>query len=375
MASESPAQRVAGQRMEGAATRRRWLWTVAAMLSAGVVLAGALGGCRTIGYYAHIAHGHAGLTTARQPIARLVADTSTDPQLRDMLAEVLSAREFAADHLHLPRNRSYTYYVELGRPYVSWNVMAAPEFSIEPLLHCFPFAGCVPYRGWFSPERAQRYADSLQARGYETFVSGVPAYSTLGWFADPVVSSMLRRGRDALIGTVFHELTHEKLYVPGDTAFNESLATFVEQQGLREWMALQGREYSARPDYRPFIASVLALRERLGAIYAQPLNEAAMREAKHAEIEAFRALYRQWRAQEGQGLAGFDDWVDAPIDNAKLLPFGLYDQWVPAFETVFKAVRGDWPRFHQRAAELASLAPEQRRLALDALIRAGADGT
>jgi predicted aminopeptidase len=347
--------------------RPRLVGIVVALLAiTGVVLM--LGGCRTIGYYAHLARGHAELTLQRQPIERVIADPDTDPVLRDTLAELRRARVFASENLQLPDNRSYTHYVELDRPSVSWNVMAAPEFSIEPLLHCFPFAGCVPYRGWFSVERARAYAQTLQADGYETHVSGVPAYSTLGWFADPVVSSMLRGGRAALIGTVFHELTHQKLYVRGDTAFNESLATFVEQQGLREWQARQPGVMAARPDYRPVIEMVLRLRERLGAIYAQPLAEAAMRAAKAAEIEAFRIEYRHWRNANGREWSGYDSWVEAPIDNAKLLPFGLYDQWVPAFEALFEQVDGDWQRFHARAGELARLPPADRQQQLSGLL-------
>jgi predicted aminopeptidase len=354
---------VAGRR---AAPRRRRLFGAAGLLLAlGLMLA--LGGCRTLGYYAHLACGHAELVTQRQPIERLIADPDTEPALRETLAEVLQARRFAVERLQLPDNRSYTYYVQLDRPFVNWNVMAAPEFSIEPLLHCFPFAGCVPYRGWFSLERAQDDAQRLQDKGYETHVGGVPAYSTLGWFADPLVSSMLRAGREALIGTVFHELTHQKLYLPGDAAFNESLATFVEQQGLREWRARQQSLPTPRPDYRPVIERILALRERLGALYAQPLNEPAMRAAKAAEIEAFRVDYRRWRSGEGQDRPAYDGWVEAPIDNAKLLPFGVYDQWVPAFEALFAAVDGDWERFHAQAAELARLPAEQRRARLSAL--------
>lgn len=343
--------------------RRRRILGVLAVVAVAVMLA-AISGCRTLAYYAHVARGHSELMLRRQPVPSLLADPSTDPSLRDTLAEVLQARVFASERLMLPHNRSYTYYVALDRPYVSWNVMAAPEFSVEPLLHCFPFAGCVPYRGWFSEQHARADAARLREHGYETHVSGVPAYSTLGWFADPVVSSMLRAGREQVIGTVFHELAHEKLYLPGDTAFNESYATFVEQQGLREWLHQQGRDRLPRPDYRPVIRMVLALRERLASIYAQPLRDEAMREAKAAAIAAFRMMYRDWRAGEGADRPAYDRWVEAPIDNAKLLPFGLYDHWVPAFEALFAEVDGDWAAFHARAAEIARLDTAERRAEL-----------
>jgi predicted aminopeptidase len=332
------------------------------------VLAALTSGCQTLGYVSHVARGHTELLAARQPIAAAVEDPAHPPQVRVQLAELQEARQFATEQLRLPANRSYTHYVALDRPYVSWSVMAAPELSLQPLLHCFPFAGCVPYRGYFQRERAEAYASSLQRRGYETYIGGTPAYSTLGWFADPVVSSMVRQHADALIGTVFHELTHQKHYVRGDTAFNESLATFVEQQGLREWRALRGGDTMATPpDYRPVIERVLALREALRVVYASDRSDDDKRRARVAAIDAFRADYAVWRAGDGRDRPAWDAWVAAPIDNAKLLPFGLYDQWVPAFEAVFDEVEGNWSRFHAKAAVLAAMPAPQRAEWLGAL--------
>jgi predicted aminopeptidase len=329
------------------------------------LLATLASGCQSLGYYAHVARGHAALTAARQPIARVVADPAQPPQVREQLAELVEARRFATERLQLPDNRSYRHYVALERPYVSWNVLATPELSLKPLLHCFPFAGCVPYRGWFEPERAEAYAARLRREGYETHVAGTPAYSTLGWFADPVVSTMLRPQPEALIGTVFHELTHQKLYLRGDAVFNESLAAFVEQQGLREWRARQGRGMlMAAPDYRPVVERVMALRERLEQVYAGPGDADAKRSAKAAAIDGFRADYARWRGGEGRDRSAYDAWVAEPIDNAKLLPFGLYDTWVPAFEVLFADSGEDWSRFHAAAAELAGLPAGDRRRAL-----------
>jgi predicted aminopeptidase len=345
----------------------RLLWIAA--------LAALTSGCQTLGYLGHVARGHTELIAARQPIAVAIEDPAHPHAVRVQLAELERAREFATAHLRLPDNRSYTHYVALDRPYVSWSVMAAPELSLQPLLHCFPFAGCVPYRGYFRRERAEAYARSLQRRGYETHVAGTPAYSTLGWFADPVVSSMLRQHPDALIGTVFHELTHQKRYVRGDTAFNESLATFVERQGLHEWRALQGGEPMAPPpDYRPVIERVLALRETLRTVYASEQPDDDKRRARAAAISAFRVDYAQWRAGEGSDRPAWDAWVAAPIDNAKLLPFGLYDQWVPAFEALFDDAGGDWARFHAATAVLAQLPAVARAERLDALSRLAASG-
>lgn len=327
-------------------------------------------GCQTLGYYSHIARGHTALMSQRQPIARLIADPATDPALRARLDTVQRARAFASDRLGLPRNRSYTDYVRLEAPFVTWNVFAAPEFSVEPLLHCFPIAGCVAYRGYFERERAEREAARIRADGYETYIGGVSAYSTLGWYADPVLSTMMREDDDAVVGTIFHELTHQQLYLKDDSAFNESLAMFVQQQGLREWRRAEGRSdagVDAMQAQREFIERVLALRERLAALYAQPIDDAAKRAGKAAAIADFRRAHAAWRGAEGRAHALYDRWVDEPIDNAKLVPFGLYDQWVPAFEALFAEVAGDWPRFHRRAAELARLPADERSAALAAL--------
>jgi predicted aminopeptidase len=327
-------------------------------------------GCRTVGYLGHVARGHAELVASRQPLDAAVEDPTIAPAFRAQLAELQQARAFAVSALGLPDNRSYRHYVALDRPFVSWSVMAAPELSLQPLLHCFPFAGCVPYRGYFTRERADAYARSIERRGYETYVGGTPAYSTLGWFADPVVSSMLRAHPDAVIGTVFHELTHQKHYVRGDTAFNESLATFVEQQGLREWRAVRGGDAQPPPpDSRPVIERILALREALATIYASPRSDDEKRRARAVAIDAFRADYAAWRAGDGHNRPGWDAWVAAPIDNAKLLPFGLYDQWVPAFEVLFAEADGDWGRFHAATAALVAQHNDARNARLAALHR------
>jgi predicted aminopeptidase len=207
-----------------------------------------LGGCSSLRYAAHVARGEAGLLAQRKSIERVIADPRTDARTRTRLREAQAARAFASDHLALPRNRSYTQFVALDRPYVSWSVFATPEFSVDPIVHCFPFAGCVAYRGWFDRALAERDAAQLAKRGDDVSIEGVAAFSTLGWFADPIVSSMLRGDADSLDGVIFHELAHQQFYLAGDTAFNESYASFVEREGLREWrfVARRSRTRHAR---------------------------------------------------------------------------------------------------------------------------------
>lgn len=327
--------------------------------------------CTSLRYYAHVAHGQASLLTRREAVADLVANPRTDEKLRARLQQAQAARAFASDHLDLPRNRSYTSYVELGRPYVTWNVFATPEFSVEPITHCFPFAGCVAYQGYFDRKRAERAAAHLAARGDDTQVEGAAAYSTLGWFADPILSSMLRWSDDELDSTIFHELAHQKLYVGDDTAFNESYATFVQEQGLREWRAVRNMappDDSERARDGEFTQLMLDLRERLRKLYAQELPADTKRARKQAEIAAFRERYALLRDTNWKGDRRYDRWVDAPINNASLVPFGLYDRWVPAFAELFRQAGQAWPVFYAKVRELAVAAKRERERRLAELI-------
>ena len=186
-----------------------------------------LTGCSSLGYYAQLAGGQWQLLQARQPVAELLADPRQPAELRRRLQRAQAARDFASTRLALPDNRSYRLYADLARPYVVWNLFATPEFSLEPVTHCFPIAGCVAYRGYFDEQRARGAAALLRVQGLDTEVAGVAAYSTLGWFDDPLLGGMLAWNDERLAGLIFHELAHQRLYLPGDTAFNESFARFV----------------------------------------------------------------------------------------------------------------------------------------------------
>ena len=334
-----------------------------------------LSACSSVHYYAQAAHGQAELVLHRRPIAVLLQDGSIDPRLAARLALALQARQFASQHLGLPDNRSYTRYVALHRPYVVWNVFAAPPFSVEAKPQCFPIAGCVAYRGWFKEADAKADAARLQAAGFDVWVGGVPAYSTLGWFADPILSSMLGWDNDELDSTIFHELAHQLIYVKGDTAFNESFATFVQTEGLREWRQARGlppKPARSQAMDDGFTALVLDLRARLKTLYASHLDATAMAAAKQREIAAFRQRYARWRERDWPGQHRYDAWVAAPINNARLLPFGLYDEWMPAFATLFAQAGDDWPAFYGRVRALAKLDPTRRTQQLQRLQSASA---
>lgn len=343
----------------------RWRWVP-------LLVALLLGGCSSLDYYGQLARGQFELLRARVPVERLLSDSATDPALRRRLTLALQARQFASAGLGLPDNRSYRLYADLQRPYVLWNLFATAEFSVKPQLHCFPVAGCVAYRGFFSQGRARGAAALRRLQGQDTYIGGVEAYSTLGWFDDPLLGSMLDWSDERLVALIFHELAHQQLYLADDSAFNESFASFVEREGLRQWQAARGLSVADPRGARQreqFTELVLASRARLEALYASELPVAQMRAAKQAEFARLRRDYRALRDRQWAGDGRYDAWMEAPLNNAKLLPFGLYDRWVPAFARLFAEAGRDWPRFYRRAAALGRLPLEQRHAALQALDR------
>jgi predicted aminopeptidase len=346
-------------------SRWRWVPLLAALL---------LGGCGTLDYYGQLARGQLALLRARVPVEALLSDPQIDPPLRQRLTLAQQARHFASAELGLPDNRSYRLYADVRRPYVVWNLFATAEFSVKPELHCFPIAGCVAYRGFFSQGRARGAAALRSQQGQDTYIGGVEAYSTLGWFDDPILNTMLGWSDERLVAVIFHELAHQQLYVRDDTAFNESFATFVEREGGRQWRAARGLPAADPQGIRQreqLTELVLACRERLQRLYASGLSEEQMRAAKQAEFERLRRDYRALRDRQWGGVGRYDAWIEAPLNNAKLLPFGLYDRWVPAFARLFREVESDWPSFYRRAAALGRLPSEARSKALQALQDAG----
>lgn len=330
-----------------------------------------LSGCDSLRYYGQLAQGQFTLLRAREPVERVISASDTPEALRQRLAVALQARAFASEHLQLPDNRSYRLYADVHRPFVVWNVFATDEFSLQAVTHCFPIAGCVAYRGYYDQGAARGAAALLRQQNQDVYVSGVETYSTLGWFDDPIISTMARWGDERLATLIFHELAHQRYYVKNDTQFNESYATFVEQEGTRQWRAWRGLPVQPMAQARQrdqFVQLVLDTRERLAQLYRQPMPATAMRTAKQAEFERLRKQYRQLRDTQWGGQGVYDAWVDSPLNNAKLLPFGLYDQWVPAFARLFEQQGRDWPRFFTAVAQLGALPQAQREAQLAALM-------
>ena len=329
-----------------------------------------LNGCAGVSYYGQLASGQLQLLRAREPVSTVIADPGRDPLLRAHLTQSQKARTFASQQLQLPDNQSYRLYADIGRPFVVWNVFATPEFSLTPQNHCFPIAGCVAYRGYYSQSAARGEAALQRLQGMDVSIGGVEAYSTLGWFNDPIISSMMAWGDERVATLIFHELAHQRFYVKDDTEFNESFATFVEQEGTRQWRAFRGLAPDSGAQERQrdqFIQLVLDTRSRLQRLYTLPLPADQMRQRKADEFERLRGEYRQLRDSQWAGDKRYDAWINAPMNNARLLPFGLYDQWVPAFAALFRQVGGDWVKFYASVEKLGALPVAERKAALKAL--------
>ncbi len=343
------------------ARKQRYKAITRALLAGGLLLS--MSACTTLGYYAHLAAGEAAVLRARVPIRKVIADPRVDPALRTRLALALRARAFASDRLDLPRNQSYTTYADIHRPFVMWNVFATPALSLKAVEHCFPIAGCVAYQGFYQKARAAALAARLRKRGDDVWVGGVPAYSTLGHFADPLLSTMDRWSTDELIGTIFHELAHQKIYVKNDTAFNESYATFVQREGLREFLAdnhLRLPDPAAATRQRQFTDLVLATRAKLKTLYASDLPDTTKLHRKQQVFADLRQQYARLRDDDWHGYKGYDHWIDTPLNNAKLLPFGLYDRGVPAFAALFAHCANAWPCFFAAVRRLGREPAAQR---------------
>jgi predicted aminopeptidase len=343
------------------------------------MLAGPLAGCGNVAYYAQAVGGHFDVMGAARPVSELIRDPDSDPLRRKQLEDVQAIREFASRELALPDNNSYRSYADIGRPYVVWNVFAASEFSLQPKSWCMLMVGCVNYRGYYNREEAERLAADLRQEGYDAYVGGVAAYSTLGWFDDPVLNTFLRHGTPEVARTVFHELAHQLIFVKNDSPFNESFATAVENEGMRRWTAGhaatgQRAAYEAQQARRAGFAKLMRdYRKQFEALYARPGPDDARRQAKAELLGALQRDYAALRAGPG-GRPGDDKLPAADFNNARLASFSLYNELVPAFELLLAQENHDLPRFYRRVAELAALDKQERCAALTRLLpAAGAD--
>ena len=333
------------------------------ILSAGVL---ALSGCSSIGYYSQAVTGHLKLMSARQSIEKLLAADDTDPELKGKLQTLIDARQYAVTSLHLPENDSYNTYVETGKRAITWNVVATEEFSMLPNTWCFPVAGCVNYRGYYDREDAEKFAASLADQSYDITIGGASAYSTLGWFDDPVFDTMLRGEDVRYVGTLFHELAHQLLYVKDDSNFNEAFASFVEQVGVRSWLEdkqqadrIEGYDASLKRAGE-FVGLLKTTREALLELYTQSLSAELMRERKQLVFDEMREDYELLKASWND-YKGYDGWFRRELNNARLVAVSTYRRYIPAFDAMYKEVGSDLQRFYLRAEEVAEQPSEERQ--------------
>src|SRR5579859_7700467 len=336
----------------------RGFWLPLQRLLLVMTLVMALPGCGTL-YVMQAAGGELQVMRARKPIDKVLADPKTPQSVRDTLTEVQAAREFASKELDLPDNRSYRTYADLHRTYVVWNVVAAPEFSLRPKQWCFPIAGCVAYRGYFKEKRARAFAADLARKGFDVTLDGVPAYSTLGKFADPVLSTMIVYGPDELAAIIFHELAHQLLYVKNDTQFNEAFATTVENAGLQRWLTLNGhadriqRFHKDSTQERAYIELFAHTRAQLVKLYASGAPPEGMREQKAQAFDTLANEIRSLEKRQGLKSSGYDQWIKEGLNNARLASEANYFDCVPGFERLLAEQDNDLPRFYAAARELS----------------------
>jgi predicted aminopeptidase len=337
-----------------------------------IVAVFAAGGCTAVSFYAQAIGGHIDIMTRRVPVDELL-ETESDGKLKERLQLAMQARDFASERLGLPDNESYRSYVDLQRQYVTWNVIATEEFSVQAREWCFPIAGCVPYRGYFSQAAAQEFGARLSRQALDVHVNGASAYSTLGWFDDPLLSTMLRWRETRLVGVIFHELSHQVIWVENDTTFNESFAVFVQREGVRWWLRERGAaaqidDYEARLQRQhEFVAMLLETREKLAALFAGSTDAATMRAHKQQVFAQMREHYAALKTNRWQGYSGYDNWFSQPLNNARLALAATYNNYVGSFAQLFIEAGGDFPTFFQRVQALADLPHERRDTELQKL--------
>ncbi len=319
-----------------------------------------LSGC----YVLQAARGQLGVMSKSRPIPAVLADPKTDAPTRGRLELAQQARDFAIRDLGLPDGRSYRKYADLGRPYAVWNVVATPEFSVAPRRWCFPVAGCVAYRGYFEERRARDLALKLSMRGDDVAVGGVPTHSTLGHLPDPLFSTMFGWRESRFVGTIFHELAHERLYFEGDSEFNEAFATVVEDEGVRRWLTARGQAAELEVYQRAagreaeFAALLRTTRSRLARLYASGQPVETLRIEKQREFGRLKFEYAQLRARWG-GYAGYDGWFARSLNNAHLASIATYMDCVPGLRRMLDDA-GSLPAFYEHAAALRTLPAGQR---------------
>jgi predicted aminopeptidase len=330
-----------------------------------------LAGCVGPSYYAQAISGHIELMRSRVPIAELISDPATDPDLVRRLQQTELMRQYAYQQLGLARNENYSRYAATERDAVTWNVVATAEFSIEPRLWCFPVAGCVAYRGYFNQDKAAAFAAKMSKKSLDVMISPAVAYSTLGWFEDPLLDTMLQHSDASLAGIIFHELAHERLYVKSDTSFNEAFASFVEETGVRLWLSDIGQASELlswkerKSASQQFNGLLRVAQQKLVDIYNSDMPDESKRQNKKKVFNQLRADYDKMVESEWNGSSFFSNWMARDLNNAHLALMSSYAGGVCAFAQLYQLADRNLEKFYLLADEKSELEMEQRKIWLD----------
>jgi predicted aminopeptidase len=334
------------------------------------VIAISICGCSDIHYLSQATAGHFRIMSARVPIESVITANDLDPESINKLKMVLEVRSYAAEKLGLPKNKSYTFYSETDSQYLGWNVYVAPQFSIEPMQWCFPVAGCVAYRGYFSKKEAIEFARKMKERNFDVFVTPFEGYSTLGWYDDPVLSTQLQLNQIDLAGLVIHELAHQKFYVPGDSRFNEAFAVTVERAGTLRWLKFKNRDdliskaqqMWAEEDRK--IAIILKVRQELTDLYRSGLDSRAMEEKKTLIFANLKSELNYNDAVSPQSNG-----ETSKLNNAYIASIDTYYLLLPAFQSILDSVAGNLPQFYKQVEDIGKLPFEKRQYEIELLQR------
>lgn len=330
-----------------------------------------LSGCEQMMYYGHTVHGHFSLMSNQESITDLINNEKTEEPLKNQLRAVTEALSYAEHRLAMPQAKdSYQNFVHIDKSYPAWSITVTPDDSLTPEQWCYPFTGCMSYRNYYDLTTVEEFASQLSKETlYDSYISGVDAYSTLGWFNDPVLSSFFKRDKTDLFGLLFHELAHQTLYIQGDTTFNESFASAIEETGVELWLRKQPNlmaQYKERKAYAAkFIEILRNTRNQLELTYSSNKSRAEKLNAKEKIIEDLKKTYEEVKVSQWDGYSGFDGWFEKPVNNARLALVNTYTRWVPAFKNWIKACNYDFPKFYQAAKELAEQDQAERHRVLN----------
>ncbi len=326
-------------------------------------------GCSSIGYYSHLIGGHLEIHSNTKPIDSIIKSPDTTDKLAHKLKLIIEAKKFAESNLDLPKNDSYTKYADLGRDYVMWSVTATPKLSLSPYQSCFIIVGCMNYRTFFAKRNAEEFAADLQKQGYETYIGEIAAFSSLGWFDDPVLNTMLSWPDTRLAGLIFHELTHQKIYAHNDTTFNESVAVTVELEGIKKWLTSKkdieklNAFLKRQKRHQQFLSIILATRSKLEFLYQAPIPNkqklAKKRLIFSQLLEDYKNLKVSWN-----GYSGYDRWFNTNLNNAKLALLTTYTQHVPVLTRLLRDNEDDFAKFFKSVRKLADMDKSERDLVL-----------